>query len=192
MGIWIACLTTSSNGKETLQGGSEFHKCHSVHHARHCGARWVKLNQNPVCYGGKGSDYGSFKVDTDVLIHKVKFVYRSGGIFCNPTKKAGYFGCPYAGLVEDYFAVFLTDTTNNPVVPASPVFFGENRGSPMRGWYRVQGHKTFATTVTLSTGSSSFQLKAGQEFRIWHGEDLFNNWETNNSGKTCADVYGLV
>ena len=145
------------------------------------------MNQNPVCYGGKGNSYGSFKIDKDVLIHKVKFVYRSGEIFCTSGagKKGGYFGCSYSG-VKDYFTVYLTDTTNTLIVPAPPVF------SSVSGWYRVHGHKTFATTLTLSTGTNAFGLKAGQYLRIWHGEDLYNNTEDNNSGKTCTDIYGLV
>ena len=187
----MICLSTGViSGQQPAQQDSVVLRCHGGdYHSSQCGARWVKLNQNPVCYGGKGSSFGLFKVDKDLLIHKVRFVYRSGGVFCisGAGKRAGYFGCPYQ-TTWDYFAIFLTDSKNTVIVPAPPVFFG----SSLSGWYRVHGHKTFATTLTLSAGTSAFGLKAGQELRVWNGEDLFNFAEDNNSGNTCTDVYVLV
>ena len=84
-------------------------------------------------------------------------------IFCSPGK-VGHFGFCAPGVL-DCLVVFLTDVTNTLIIPAPPVFFRGNSD----GYYRVNGHKTFATTLALSTGRSAFQLKAGQELRVWHG-----------------------
>ena len=81
-------------------------------------ARWVKLNNNPVCFGASQNKYGSFKaVNKDLLVHKFTFVYRFGH-----TASAGghsdFFGYTYPTVV-DHVGVFLTDAANNVIVPAN-------------------------------------------------------------------------
>ena len=35
------------------------------------------------------------------------------------------------------------------------------------------------------------RVAAGQEFRVWYDEDLKNESEHDNGGKTCMDIYAL-
>ena len=151
----------------------------------------MKLNNNPVCFGAAQNKYGSFKVvNKDLLVHKFKFVYRSGRIACAGSSGGGFFGCTYSTVV-DHVGVFLTDAANNIIVPAAPMYHlsGKFYG---KAWYRVHGFKNGATEVTLSTGNSAFEIKSGQMLRMWYGEDLINQAESDNSGKTCTDIYGLI
>ena len=156
-----------------------------------CRAKWVKLNKDPVCFGGKESSYGMFAAEKNHVIHKVKFVYRSGTIHCdnkaNPPY-TGYFDCD-APFYTFHFTVFLTDAHNKVIVPAPPVRFRNNNA---HGWYSLHGQNRGTTMLTLSTGMNSYEMVKGHKYRIWHGEDLFNHGEQDNEGQTCTDVYGLV
>ena len=153
-------------------------------------ARWVKLNNNPVCFGATQNQYGSFEAaNKNLLVHKFKFVYRSGNTAC-ARGRYGFFGCTFPTVV-DHVGVFLTDAANNIIVPAAPIqhLNGQSYG---KSWYRVHGFKNGATEVILSTGNSAFEIKSGQMLRFWYGEDLFNQADGDNSGRACTDVYGLV
>ena len=37
----------------------------------------------------------------------------------------------------------------------------------------------------------SLKVEIGQQFRVWYIEDLRNEYERDNSGKACVDVYAL-
>merc|ERR1719470_808780 len=96
-----------------------------------------------------------------------------------PKADVVFFGCAHPS-VHDYVGVFLTDAEDNIIVPAAPIYYltGYSFG---KGWYRVHGFKNGATEVTLSTGNSAFEIKSGQMLRLWYGEDLVKEAESNNS-----------
>ena len=49
--------------------------------------------------------------------------------------------------------------------------------------------------TSATTGVSSPRLpdvRAGDELRVWYGEDLTDWNESDNDGEVCSDVYTLI
>lgn len=55
--------------------------------------------------------------------------------------------------------------------------------------YKINGTTSDSKELIFQGLHSPLWVTIGQEFRIWHGQDLTGCSEINNSGQTCADVY---
>lgn len=71
------------------------------------------------------------------------------------------------------------------ILPAEQFISGETK------WSKIPGYTSLSPQILLSVFSDPVEITAGEELRLWYGEDLANKDEDDNEGKVCADVYGL-
>ena len=57
-------------------------------------------------------------------------------------------------------------------------------------WYELPGYNSFSPEIILPR-FSPYSVSSGQELRLWFGEDLVGQTESDNGGQVCCDVYGL-
>ena len=82
--------------------------------------------------------------------------------------------------------VLLTDQSNKLLPPQSLVV---SKG----GWYKLAGFSGSSPVLLLCASKTRQCVFANSELRLWHGEDLRGPAsESDNRGKSCADVYGLL
>ena len=142
--------------------------------------RWVKLNKSPVCFGAKGNQYGRFSYHRNIFVSPFMLVHRSGKVSCN--KRAySYWGCQpnHEGLI-----VLLTDQNNKLLAPEAKTVDG-------RGWYNLAGYSSSSSVLVFCASKKPHCVFANSELRLWYGEDL-RGGDSDNGGKTCADVYGQL
>ena len=146
--------------------------------------RWVKLNRSPVCFGAKGNQYGRFSYPGNVFVSSFMFVHRSGLVSCAKSHRHlySYWGCaPNSARLE----AILTDDNNKILVPeASKV----NK----LGKYNLAGYTSSSPVLLFPVSKKAHCVHANSELRLWHGEDLVGSTESDNGGRSCADVYGLL
>ena len=148
--------------------------------------QWVKLNKSPVCFGARGNQYGRFTTfNRNIFVSQFMLVHRTGTVTCNKSSKANfsYWGC--APNHRDIAAV-LTDKQNRILAPEA------SKVNSKHGWYNLAGYTSSSSVLVFCVPKKPHCVFANSEFRLWYGEDLRGHSESSNSGKTCADVYGLL
>ncbi|XP_044177149.1 uncharacterized protein LOC114970458 [Acropora millepora] len=148
-------------------------------------SKWVKLNKSPVCFGAKGNAFGGFTIDRNMFVSSFMLVHRSGNVSCDArlSHLFSYWGCGpnRAGLLT-----LVTDQKNNILAPeASSV----NRKT---GGYSLAGYTSSSSALVFCAAKKPHCVFAKSELRLWYGEDLFGITESDNGGRTCADVYALI
>lgn len=108
----------------------------------------------------------------------VKLVHVAGYIKCQQHKEGSYWGCH----TLKRFTTYITNEKNE-------VIFPDYNG---RVTYSLPGYHANSTKVVYRVLKPPVRVDAGEEFRIWHRQDLFDSSEENNDGKTCTDVYILI
>ena len=143
--------------------------------------RWVKLNKSPVCFGAKGNQFGRFSYHRNIFVSSFMLVHRSGKVSCKKSQYS-YWGCtPDA----NDFGVLLTDQNNKILAPEASTV---NKG----GGYKLAGYSSSSSILVFCAKKKPQCIFANNELRLWYGEDLRGFTESDNGGKTCADVYGLL
>ena len=142
--------------------------------------RWVKLNKSPVCFGAKGNTYGSFTCGTNIFVSSFMLVHRSGTVTCNG-KLHSYWGCtPNSANI----GAVITDGKNRLLAPAVAA------GKP---WYQLPGYTSSSSALVFCVQPKTpLCVFSTTEIRLWYGEDLYGSTESDNGGKTCADVYASL
>ena len=146
--------------------------------------RWVKLNKSPVCFGAKGNQYGRFSYHWNIFVSSFMLLHRSGNVSCSKSDKAAfsYWECyPNNARLE----AILTDPNNKILAPdASTV----NKN----GQYTLAGYSSSSSALVFCAPKEPHCVFVNSELSLWYGQDLRGHTESNNGGKTCADVYGLL
>lgn len=143
--------------------------------------RWVKLNKSPVCFGARGNQYGGFSYHQNIFVSQFMLVHRSGTVTCNK-KSYSYWGCDPNHVNIN---VALTDKQNRILAPVSTV-------NSKHGWYNLPGYTSSSSVLVFCAEKKPHCVFANNELRLWYAEDLKGYTESDNAGKTCADVYGLL
>ena len=150
---------------------------------------WVKLNFLPVCFGARDNQYGSFNVPYGGKIAAVKLIHLSGYVMC----QAGYpsywsfWGCGTNPAVKNHVSVAIT-TSNNALISPPSLFFTYAGGAG--NWAELPGYNSYSPEIVLPR-FSPYKVSAGQELRVWYGEDLAGFTEHDNGGWACCNVYAL-
>ena len=144
--------------------------------------RWVKLNKSPVCFGAKGNQYGRFTYHRNIFVSSFMLVHRSGKVSCRK-KHYSYWGCTPN---HRHLHTVLTDQNNTILAPdASTV-------NSKYGFYYLADYTSSSSALVFCAPRKPHCVFANSELRLWYGEDLRGYTESENRGKTCADVYGLL
>lgn len=56
-------------------------------------------------------------------------------------------------------------------------------------WARVPGYNSASKEIVLTPFTEPYAVLAGQQLRLWYGEDLQGYTESDNGGRVCCDVY---
>ena len=141
----------------------------------------MKLNKSPVCFVAKGDDFSRFSYPKNILVSSFMLVHRSGTVTCDK-KHYSYWGC---APDVNVFSVLLTDQNNKILAPEASTV---SRG----GWYKLAGYTSSSSVLAFCAKNKPLALFANSELRLWYGEDYVDGTESDNGGKSCADVYGLL
>ena len=146
---------------------------------------WKKINTDPVCFGTKNDNFGSFEIQEAGKIYSFKLVHTNGTVTCNTNFESTKWGClhPYLGR-----RILLTVITypNKTVLPLGEFVKGIDDYR-----YQLDGAHVNSPTLVFNLLPTPLVVSIGQQFLIWYGQDLAYYTEFNNAGETCADVYAL-
>ena len=139
---------------------------------------WRRLNSNPVCFGAKGNQFGTFLVEVGGPIDAVKLVHLYGQVTCKESKgRRSIWGCGNRNLM-----VLLTNSTNAILIPK--VEEGHHK-------YTIEGYDSTSPEIIWKNFTTPVGLTSGQELRLWFSKDLLDINEGGNNGTSCTDVFAL-
>ena len=135
-----------------------------------------------MCFGARDDSYGKFSIHKAGKIFAFKLAHHSGSVSCYKDDKGTNWGCSHS-FYKGQICTHITDASNVCLV--------NNLNSSAHGCYQLPGFDHNSPEIELNL-SSPIGVRAGQEFRIWYGEDLKNlNDDDNAFNKSCVDVYGF-
>mgnify|MGYP006964523185 CR=1 FL=1 len=141
---------------------------------------WRKLNSAPVCFGARDNKFGRFRVEVGGYIQAVKLVHVSGAVNCYfPRNASSKWGCDLPGA-KQYIFVLLTNTSNTILLP-----MGQSHGSR----YTLPGYDAQSSEIIFSGFPNPLYLSSDKELRLWYEEDLRDQTEHDNDGRSCTDVF---
>ena len=141
-----------------------------------------------MCFGAKNNQFGRFYVPSSGKLGAVKLVHRYGYVSCDTRKIShwSYWGCGTTPCspARDDVNIVITTSANHTILPAKEFIVSETLK-----WYKIPGYNSLSPELVLSVFSQPHGVTAGQELRLWNGEDLVNQSEGDNGGSACCDVY---
>ena len=140
---------------------------------------WLKVNTQEVCFGARGNSYGSFTMQHNGEITAFNLVYLRGNVSCRVVdiNRYSYWGCKKG----ENLATFITNDSNAVIFP---------HYSDIKP-YQLPGIRSDSKELVFNNLTVPLRVVAGQEFRVWYGEDLKNESEHDNGGMTCMNIYAL-
>ena len=114
----------------------------------------------------------------------LKLVYISGEIvlaFLGGGNRWGVSNFLLSG--RDYFVIILTNKSNSRILPIDANILEQQ----ILG-YQIPGFNVFSPEIVLNF-TPLLDVKSGEEYRLWHGDDLKDWFEFDNGGRICVDVY---
>ena len=95
-----------------------------------------------------------------------------------------YWGCNDNLLTGPRVNVVITNLSNHILLP--PNQFIDDATSHL---YTIPGYNSLSPELILSVFLNPISLSSNQVLRLWYGEDLANQYEGDNGGRVCVDVY---
>ena len=151
---------------------------------------WIQMTPSAVCFGAKDDAYGSFKIPASGSIINFKLTYLNGSVSCyarDPVYKSNW-GCKifkYSTILTHPMGTHITDSNRNRLLPNDKYLGGGC------GFYNLPWATPDSPELVFDNFSIPLDVTTGQEFQVWFAEDLNNCGDEDNSGTTCAEVYGL-
>ena len=150
------------------------------------------MTPSSVCFGARDDSPGMFQVPTGGQIITFRLVHVSGSVSCSLPYYT-HWGCDF-GLVPPAMAVYVTDNGKRRLLPRDLRWFSQ-AGSivPCSNglFYNLPWAYVNSPELLFDNFSPPLSVTIGQQFQIWHAEDLVNCLDFDNSGQTCARVYAL-
>ena len=144
---------------------------------------WQKINTEPVCFGARNNQYGSFKITKCGLLKTMKLVHKSGSIKCNSFDPESYWGCTYAPMFGNHgLMTIITNDKKEAILPPA----GDVNINP---FYSLNGTTHTSPELVFPDLPNKVSVSRSQELQIWYGQDWIDWSEENNSGSTCVDVF---
>ncbi|XP_031574667.1 uncharacterized protein LOC116308398 [Actinia tenebrosa] len=146
--------------------------------------KWHKTNTSPVCFGAKTSSFGRFYINQSGSVKGIKLVYVKGYVAAgNRIDARSKWG---SGNDKQLYTI-ITNSSNQRILPQDEFITNYNILSYLLPYSNYNSEELIFKNFT-----SPMVVTAGQEYRIWYGEDLTNYGEYDNEGTTCAEVYVLA
>ena len=155
---------------------------------------WQKINEDPVCFGARGDQYGAFHITKTGNVKAMELVHRSGSIKCNRVTSASYWSCTNLNFyANNTFMTIITNANKKALMPTEKDLkmfnFEKHSCKQKKHFYVLEGIKQGSSELVLSSHSSPLRLLKNQELQIWYGQDWANCSERGNNGTTCVDVF---
>lgn len=138
---------------------------------------WLKVNDEDVCFGARDESYGEFTLQYSGKIMSFALAHLRGKVTCHVGGSSSFWGCREGPELR----TFLTSKKNKVIFPQT---------SGIQG-YRLPGVRSDSSRLIFNNLSVPLKVTRGQQFRIWYDEDLRNNSEKDNGGRTCMDIHAL-
>ena len=139
---------------------------------------WQKINTEPVCFGARDNQYGSFIATKSGYLKTMKLVHKSGSLKCTQNGPASYWGCTVTTFGDNALTTFITNAKKEAVLPPA-----------VTKYYHLDETTNTSPELVFRDLPNKVSVSRSQELQIWYGQDWSNHTEHNNSGTTCVDVY---
>ena len=152
---------------------------------------WQKINgEEPVCFGAKDNQYGAFYMTKSGRLKTMKLVRRSGSVRCTTVTDASYWGCT-SPKYGDSLMIIITEANKNNTLPTDEDLkaFKDGTCANEKHFYTLDGTSHTSAELVFRNLSNPLSVSRKQELQIWYGQDWIDCSESENSGKTCVDVY---
>ena len=122
----------------------------------------------------------------------MKLVHRSGSVHCNPVDGESYWGCRYSAYSRKLLTI-ITDANKTAILPPVEDLEafkpGEHICSGVKHFYSLDGTSQKSPELVFRSLSNPLSVSRNQQLQIWHGQDWKKCGQSDNTGKTCVDVY---
>ena len=148
---------------------------------------WQKINTDPVCFGARDENYGSFSIPKTGRVKTMKLAHKSGWLKCNTALPESYWSCSHPDYTNKLMTI-ITNANRQALLPLLGDLEG-NQECAEKHSYSLEGTGHKSPELVFRNLSSPLPLSRNQELQIWYGQDWINCTEYNNGGTTCVDVY---
>ncbi|KAL9958362.1 hypothetical protein ACROYT_G035368 [Oculina patagonica] len=155
-----------------------------------CEKNWQKINTEPVCFGALGNQYGAFNITKSGCLKRMKLIYKSGEVKCNPVDGASYWGCRHPTYDKNSLMTIITNANKEAVLPPVEDLKATSQCG-VQHFYRLNETRHRSPELVYRGLTTQLNVSRNQELQIWYGQDLIDCSEADNSGKTCVDVYAI-
>ena len=140
--------------------------------------RWIKLNEEDVCFGLNGGNFGSFTTTLGMDATHFKLVHKSGTVGVDLDTQF------WNHVKDNFISVYVTSDSDNILAPA-----GFNTATIRSEWLSTYGPSE--TEIILPLMGSTY-IRYKETLRLWYARALKNGagYDSGSSNKICADVYG--
>lgn len=152
------------------------------------------MNTDPVCFGARDNQHGTFHVPKSGQIKAMKLIHRSGSIRCNRVDEPSYWGCRYSLYGNNYFMTIITNGNKKSLFPPLENLMAFKSGSnhqcgSKKHFYNPFGVGHKSKELEFSHLVDPISVSRKEELQIWYGQDWMDCSEGENTGQTCVDVF---
>ncbi|XP_022802496.1 uncharacterized protein LOC111340002 [Stylophora pistillata] len=143
---------------------------------------WHKANTAPVCFGASGTQFGSFYLPSGGGLVAIKLVHLFGYVSCDVSQSQhwSFWGCGQHVSVAQEVDVVITTSDNKIILPPGEFIKLSHQAGK---WARVPGYNSVSKEIVRTPFTEPYPVLAGQQLRLWYGEDLQNSTEGDNGGR---------
>lgn len=97
-------------------------------------------------------------------------------------------GCTHKDFGKNQLLTVVTHPNRSVLFPVD--YLRDNNNCYKYYAYHLEGIDVNSPELVFNRLIPPMSVTEGQEFQVWHGEDLSNCGEKDNTGQICLDVHG--
>jgi len=140
-----------------------------------------------VCFGAKNEQSGKFNLKSGGKLSGIEITHTAGFVSCVRLQPGRIYptrwGCQYR---TNAISMIISNKQRGVLFPNS--YNTKFHGS----FQETGGLRPNSSVVAFSNFMNPARVAAGEEIRVWYGEDYFNSTEGDNQGTTCGNVRTYV
>lgn len=148
---------------------------------------WTRLNgDKPVCIFPNYDICGSFSSPYEGFVGAIKLIHVYGKVTCD--KRNDYYQSNW-GCNRDLLnplGIFIADMQKRIIFNRTG---SDPPGNVKLPWYSSSFFDGSSEELVFNRMNDPIYANPNYKLCIWYGEDLIDQDEIDNSGKTCVDVY---